>query len=83
MDLKLGVYMDMELLASILQPMDRCKGCGQLEEVSQEVETAVWMALDEVMSVSPAIGAPLLAQKVKSPPKCRRLGFDPWVWKIP
>ena len=61
--------MDMELLASILQPMDRCKGCSQLEEVSQKAETAVWMALDEVMSVSPAIGAPLLAQKVKSPPK--------------
>ena len=26
------------------------------------------MALDEVMSVSPAIGAPLVAQKLKSPP---------------
>ena len=43
----------------------------QLEEVSQEVETAVWVALDEVMSVSPAIGAPLLAQKVKRLPTMR------------
>ena len=73
--------MDMDLLASILQPMDRCKGCSQLEEVSQEVETAVWMALDKVMSVSPAIGAPLLAQKVKSPPtmqetRVRYLGLE-------
>ena len=48
--------------------MDRHEGRSQLGEASQEAETAVWMALDEVMSVSPAIGAPLLAQKVKSPP---------------